>query len=112
MIKITLIHVYQWESITVDQDKETVQKFIEEHEKQKKQWIDFWNSSVKVNNISQLVEKTDEYNPIELFIFWLPKDIRKIVNLREKEKMEKIWHWFKSIEEIQKFIEKIKSEKK
>ena len=42
---------------------------------------------------------------MEWFIIWLPEDIQKKVRQREKEKIERIWKWFESIEEIQRYID-------
>ena len=44
---------------------------------------------------------------IEDFIFSLDKETQKKVREREKEKKDKIWKWFASIQEIQNYIEKI-----
>ena len=75
------------------------------------QALNIWWSFIEIDwvlfNIFEFKKAyIEKINSIEDFICALDKETQKKVKEREKEKKEKIWKWFESIQEIQNYIEK------
>ena len=41
---------------------------------------------------------------ISQFIFWLSKTVQEALRIREKEKKQRIWRWFESVQEILNYL--------
>ena len=95
--EITKIELKDWKTLNTTATVSDIANMLNNEEFVVIDWVWFGRYEVKTFREKKI-------DSIENFILSLSKDVRDMVTKREKEKKRRIWKWFESIWEIQRYI--------
>lgn len=95
--ELTVISTFDWD-ILVEADIETMERAVNS------QWnfIRIWDEIIAKNQIKKIWKRT--VDTIENFILQFPREIQQKLRERDKEKYDRVWKHFESIQEIQNYM--------
>ena len=94
--ELTSIETFDW-IIYTTASPEAIDKIVNSNK-----FVVIWNDRIAVHQIKRYWPK--KLDSIESYILSQPQDIQEILKKRQNEKINRVWRWFDSIEEITKYL--------